>query len=53
VINVPVGFSRERLPMGMQVIGKNHADFSVLLIGYAYEQATHWVRNNVPPLLQA
>jgi amidase len=53
VINVPVGFSRERLPMGMQVIGKNHADFAVLQIGYAYEQATHWVRNNLPPLLQA
>jgi amidase len=53
VINVPVGFSRDRLPMGMQVIGRNRADFSVLQIGYAYEQATHWVRNNLPPLLQA
>jgi amidase len=53
VINVPVGFSRDRLPMGLQVIGKHHADFSLLQIAYAYEQATHWVSNNLPPLLQA
>jgi amidase len=39
--------------MGMQVMGKNHADFSVLQIGYAYEQATGWVRNHLPPLLPA
>jgi len=51
VINVPVGFSQDRLPMGMQVIGKNHADFSVLQIAYAYEQATNWVSGNLPPLL--
>jgi len=51
VINVPIGFSRDRLPMGLQVIGKHHADFSLLQIAYAYEQATHWV-SNLPPLLQ-
>jgi len=50
VINVPVGFSRDRLPMGMQVIGKNHADFSVLQIGYAYEQATH--NRRLPQLVE-
>ncbi|HKS72206.1 MAG TPA: amidase [Terriglobales bacterium] len=52
VINVPVGFSSNRLPMGMQIIGKNHDDLSVLQMAYAYEQATHWVRDNPPPLLQ-
>jgi amidase len=53
VINVPVGFSRDRLPMGMQVIGKHHADFSVLQIARAYEEATHSVTGILPPLLQA
>lgn len=51
VINVPVGFSPERLPMGMQIIGKHHADFAVLQLAHAYEQATQWVRKNPPPLL--
>lgn len=53
VINVPMGFSRDRLPMGLQVIGKHHADFSLLQIAYAYEQATNWVSSNLPPLLHA
>jgi amidase len=51
VINVPVGFSRDNLPMGMQIIGRNHADFAVLQLAYAHEQATRWVSNRLPPLL--
>jgi amidase len=50
-ISVPVGFSNTGLPMGMQIIGKNHADFSVLQIAHAYEQAAPWVRDHLPPLL--
>jgi amidase len=53
VINVPIGFSGDRLPMGLQVIGRHHADFSVLQIAYAYEQASHRWTSNLPPLLQA
>lgn len=53
VINVPVGFNPAGLPMGMQIIGKNHADLAVLQIAYAYEQATNWVANQLPPLLQS
>lgn len=51
VINVPVGFGPAGLPMGMQMIGRNHADFAVLQLAYAYEQATQWVKRNPPPLL--
>jgi amidase len=51
VINIPVGFSLDGLPMGMQIIGKHHADFSVLQLAHAYEQATHWVRDRLPRLL--
>jgi amidase len=50
-ISMPVGFSREGLPMGIQIIGKNHADFAVLQLAYAYEQATNWVSRNLPPLI--
>ncbi len=57
ILNVPVGFSaagsnQQGLPMGMQIIGKHLADFSVLQLGHAYEQATHWVRDHLPPLLK-
>lgn len=51
VLNAPVGFNRQGLPMGMQIIGRHHADFAVLQMGWAYEQATGWVGKRVPPLL--
>jgi len=51
-INVPVGFSRQGLPIGMQIIGPHNADLAVLQIAYAYEQATDWVRAHLPPLLR-
>jgi len=53
VVSVPIGFSADRLPMGMQIIGKHHADLSLLQVAYAFEQATHLVSNSLPPLLQA
>jgi len=51
VINVPVGFNPDGLPMGMQIIGRNHADLAVLQLAYAYEQATQWVSKHPPGLL--
>jgi len=38
--------------MGMQIIGKNHADFAVLQLAYAFEQATNWVGKCLPPLIK-
>ena len=52
-ISVPVGFGPTGLPMGMQVIGKPHADFAVLQLAYAYEQAAPWTRTHLPSLLSA
>ena len=52
VISMPCGFNQDGLPMGVQIIGKNHADFAVLQLAYAYEQATNWVRKNLPPLIK-
>lgn len=51
VINVPVGFSATGLPMGLQIIGRHHADFDVLQLAYAYDQATGWVRDHLPRLM--
>ncbi len=53
VLNVPVGFGSQGLPMGMQIIGRHHADLAVLQLGFAYEQATGWVNRHLPPLLGA
>lgn len=52
VINVPVGFNAQHLPMGLQIIGRHHADMSVLALAHAYEQATQFVRDNPPTLLE-
>jgi len=51
VANVPVGFSRDGLPMGMQIIGRRHADFAVLQLAHAYGRMTRWLSDYLPPLL--
>jgi len=40
-ISVPAGFTKEGLPVGLQIVGRHHADFSVLQVAHAFEQATH------------
>jgi aspartyl-tRNA(Asn)/glutamyl-tRNA(Gln) amidotransferase subunit A len=39
---VPVGFSSNGLPLGMQIIGRPFEDARVLAVGRAYQQATEW-----------
>jgi len=51
VASVPVGFNEMGLPMGMQVIGRHHADLAVLQLAHAYEQVTQWYARRPPPLL--
>ncbi len=43
-ISVPVGFSANGLPMGMQLIGRPRGDFELLQLAHAYEQATDWAK---------
>jgi amidase len=38
-ISVPAGLTREGLPVGMQIVGRHQADFSVLQLAHAYESA--------------
>lgn len=47
-VNVPVGFSKSGLPMGIQIIGPRKQDMTVLQMAYAYEQATRWNLDNHP-----
>jgi aspartyl-tRNA(Asn)/glutamyl-tRNA(Gln) amidotransferase subunit A len=48
-ISVPCGFSREGLPIGMQLIGRWWDEATVLRAAHAYEQATDW-HTRRPPL---
>jgi amidase len=39
-ISVPCGFTPEGLPVGVQIVGRHHADFGVLQLAYAFQEAT-------------
>jgi len=53
VLAVPAGFGGERkLPIGLQIIGKRHADLAVLQVGHAYEQASPWIASSLPGALK-
>ena len=41
-LSIPVGFSPDGLPMGMQLIGRRGDDAGVLRLAEAYHQATDW-----------
>ena len=47
-VSVPCGFSRDGLPIGMQLIGKPFGEETILKTAYAYEQATDWHRHSAP-----
>ena len=39
-ISVPAGFTPEGLPVGLQIVGRHHDDWSVLQMAHAFEQAS-------------
>ena len=41
-ITVPCGFSKDGLPIGLQIIGGHFREDSVIKLAYAYEQDTEW-----------
>ena len=43
-ISVPCGFDKQRLPIGLQIMGAALDESSVLRVAHAYEQATEWHR---------
>ncbi len=50
-LSVPCGFTSDERPVGLQVVGRRHADALVLRVGRAYEQRTDWSRH-VPTLIR-
>ena len=49
-IAVPCGFSKDGLPVGMQIIGRPFDEETVLRVAHAYEKATPW-RDRRPALV--
>jgi amidase len=49
---VPMGYTGEDLPSGLQLVGRPWSDATLIAIGYAYEQATRHRKppTSVPPL---
>ena len=47
----PAGFNDQGLPIGIQIIGPNHAELSCLQLAYAYDTATAWPSRRPPPML--
>ena len=41
-VTVPAGFSREGLPMGLQIVGRPFDEATMLRVADAYERATQW-----------
>jgi len=39
---LPAGFSKDGLPIGMQIIGQQFNEAMLLRIGYAFQKATDW-----------
>ncbi|NWF51619.1 MAG: Asp-tRNA(Asn)/Glu-tRNA(Gln) amidotransferase subunit GatA [Nitrospirae bacterium] len=41
-ISIPCGFTKNDLPVGLQIIGKHFDEETILKVAYAYEQSTEW-----------
>jgi len=41
-LSVPCGFTKDGLPIGLQIVARAWGDAKALNAGYAYEQATEW-----------
>jgi aspartyl-tRNA(Asn)/glutamyl-tRNA(Gln) amidotransferase subunit A len=45
---VPAGFTASGLPVGLQIVGRRHADRTVLAASAAFEAATPWAEHRPP-----
>ena len=47
-ISIPCGFTREDLPIGLQIAGRPGEDETVMKVAHAYEQANQWHTRRPP-----
>ena len=47
-LSLPCGFSRDGLPLALQLVGRDFEDDLILRAGYAYQQGTDWHRRRPP-----
>ncbi len=50
-LTLPCGFSRDGLPIGLQIVGPPYGEPVVLQVAHAYQQSTEWHRRT-PPVLR-
>lgn len=43
-LSIPCGFSKDNLPIGLQLMGRHFDEETLLKVAFAYEQATDWHR---------
>jgi len=46
-LSIPCGFTKEGLPIGMQIVSGYWQEAKVLRAGYAFEQATEWHKRRI------
>lgn len=51
-LTLPCGFSKDGLPIGLQIVGPAYREPVVLQLAYAYQQSTDW-HQRTPPILNA
>ena len=49
-INVPVGFSNNNMPVGVQIVGPSFEEEKILSLAYAYEERNDSLTKFTPPL---
>ena len=50
-LSLPCGFSKEGLPIGLQIAGAAYHEPVVLSLAFAYQESTDW-HQKTPPILR-